>query len=153
MTSGDLNIDLTQKKLFTKVVSRSTNYQTPLPFVATIRAFRVLTGAKKAPARFRVFQSPPGIRLSAWTIYDNTPSVTLTVIQYPPIPRRSSPSCCGPAAAGARVFFLPVIMPLGDLWYAYVSYRCSGKNKETYQCAGHMKAEQKWMHYVVYVIV
>ena len=61
MTSGDLNIDLTQKKLFTKVVSRSTNYQTPLPFVATMRAFRVLTGAKKVPARFRVFQSPPGI--------------------------------------------------------------------------------------------
>ena len=58
MTSGDLNIDLTQKKLFTKVVSRSTNYQTPLPFVATIRAFRVLTGARKGPRPIQSLSEP-----------------------------------------------------------------------------------------------
>ena len=51
MTSGDLSVDLTQKKVFvfTKVVSLSKNYPTPFAFVTKIRGFRVLTGAEKAP--------------------------------------------------------------------------------------------------------
>ena len=56
MSSGDLNYWLNPKEFFIKVV------QHLLPCVAPIRVFFLSEGTKKA--RFRTFQSPPGIGLT-----------------------------------------------------------------------------------------
>ena len=64
MTSGDLHIDLTKKKVITKVVGLSTNYQTPFAVYCYDSWFsRSERGPKRplSPPRFRAFQSPLGI--------------------------------------------------------------------------------------------
>ena len=61
MASGDLNINLTQKKLFIKVVGLLANYQTPYIVCGSDSWFsRSDGGGQKAPARFRTFQIAPG---------------------------------------------------------------------------------------------
>ena len=64
MTSGDINIDLTQKHCLQKLQVFQQAVKRRLPFVATIRGFSYLKGGVKAPAPFRAFQSPTGIRLN-----------------------------------------------------------------------------------------
>ena len=49
MTSGDLNMDLTQKSFIQKLKVFQRTIQHRLPFVATIRGFWDLTGVEKAP--------------------------------------------------------------------------------------------------------
>ena len=72
MTSGELNIDLTQKKFHTKVVGFPMNYSTPFAVCwYTIRGFRDLTGGEKfprpipslsEPARNRVKRPSKGLK-------------------------------------------------------------------------------------------
>ena len=49
MTSGDLNIDLTQKSALQKLYVFQGAIKRHLLFVATIRGFRYLTGGAKRP--------------------------------------------------------------------------------------------------------
>ena len=51
MTSGDLNIDLTQKKFSTKVIVLSTNYQMPFAVCRYDSCFLYLKVAEKAAKR------------------------------------------------------------------------------------------------------
>ena len=62
MISGDLNIDLTKKKIFTKILVLSTNYQTPFAVCRYDSWFSGFEGGEKPP-RYRAFQSQPGIGL------------------------------------------------------------------------------------------
>ena len=66
MTSRDLNIDLTQNKFHTNVVGLQTNYPTPFAVYRYDSWFSIFdVGPKRPPtARFRAFQSPPGMGLS-----------------------------------------------------------------------------------------
>ena len=61
MISGDLNIDLTRKSCLHKLQVFKRAIKRRLPFVVMIRVLKDLKGAKRPPARFRAFQSPPGI--------------------------------------------------------------------------------------------
>ena len=58
MTSGDLNIDLTKKKLFYKSYSFSTNYQTPFEVCRYNSCFLYLKGGKKAPCPISSLSEP-----------------------------------------------------------------------------------------------
>ena len=66
MTSDELNIDLAQRKFFTKVVGLSTNYQMPFTICRSDSWFSRSDGEGEK-ARFRTFQSPPGIGLRSFT--------------------------------------------------------------------------------------
>ena len=61
MTSGDLNVDMTQNIFFYKscrsLNEPSTNCR--LPFVVTIRGFRDLTRAENPPSDFEPFRARP----------------------------------------------------------------------------------------------
>ena len=58
MTSGDLNIDLTQRSYIQKLQVFQRPIKRRLPFVFPIRGFRDLTGARKSPSRFRTGAHP-----------------------------------------------------------------------------------------------
>ena len=67
MTASVLDIGLTQKSLFTKVVGISKNYQTPFAVCRDHSCFSRSDGGgggKRPNARFRAFQSTPGIGLN-----------------------------------------------------------------------------------------
>ena len=68
MTSGDLNIDLTRKCFFVKVVDLWQNYPTPFAACRFEAWFSRYDGGPNRhplppPAQNRTFQSPPGIGL------------------------------------------------------------------------------------------
>ena len=65
MTSGGLNIDLTRKCFYVKVVDLSTAYPMAVAVCHSDVWFLISEGGpKRPPAKNRTFQSPPGIGLT-----------------------------------------------------------------------------------------
>ena len=96
MTSGDLNIDLTQKVICLQkfwVFQRTMKRRLPFTAVRPILFFFLGGGSegggRKDPARFRTFQSPPGIGLSAGLFKLNLQKGQTNQIHYLALLRQS----------------------------------------------------------------